>query len=77
MITEVIPKAQVLPISPALLHIEGHVLFTNFDLAQPNLGTLITKHLHLYEGFIDLQRSDIWCSIPFEHLWISVNLMHS
>ena len=41
MVTEVIPKAQVLPLSPALLlSIEGYGLFTNFEPSQPRLGVV-------------------------------------
>lgn len=38
IITEVIPKAQTLPISPALLAITGYNMYVNFDLSQDNLG---------------------------------------
>ena len=38
MITEVIPKAQLLPLSPALLSVDGYNVFTNFDPTQPDLG---------------------------------------
>ena len=37
MITDVIPKAQLFPLSPALLAVDGYNLFTNFDPTQPNL----------------------------------------
>ena len=38
MLTEVIPKAQVLPIPLALLSIPGYSLYVNFDHMQENLG---------------------------------------
>ena len=38
LVTEVIPKAQVLPIAPALLEVPGFVCFPSFDLNESNLG---------------------------------------
>ena len=39
LLTETIPKAQTLPISPALLHIPGYTLYSNFTPSTPNLGS--------------------------------------
>ena len=39
MVTEVIPKAQVHPIPPSLLTIDGYILNINFDLSVRNLGS--------------------------------------
>ena len=38
MVTEVIPKAQVLPISPALISMEGYSLYLSFDPHKTKLG---------------------------------------
>lgn len=74
-ITEVIPKAQVLPIAPALLSIPGFVLFTNFDPALPRLGASGTQ------GVCILARDSLHAAeIRFhnhdnvEHLWVQLRL---
>ena len=38
ILTETIPKAQILPISPATLAIPGYSLYCNFDCSESNLG---------------------------------------
>ena len=38
LLTETIPKAQVLSISPALLEMPGYTLYCNFQPESPNLG---------------------------------------
>ena len=43
IINEVIPKAQMLPISSALLSIVGYNNYTNFDSQQANLGSNGTR----------------------------------
>ena len=38
ILTEVVPKDQLLPLSPALLQVDGYYSFTNFDPTQPDLS---------------------------------------
>ena len=72
-LTEVIPKAQRLPISAALLQIQGYTLFRNFDSSTPNLGPsgrrgiciFVGDHLHATEVLLP-QESLI------EQLWLKV-----
>ena len=78
MVTEVIPKAQVLPLSPALLSVEGYSLFTNFDPSQPNLGRSGYRGLCIYVRDALLCREVIFSTFTsFEHLWISVDLRNN
>lgn len=48
ILTEVIPKAQVLPIAPALLAIPGYSLYSNFDCSLPNLGASGIRGICMY-----------------------------
>ena len=48
MITEVIPKNQVNPITGALLHIDGYKLLTNFNPEDENLGSSGIRGIAIY-----------------------------
>ena len=77
LITEVIPKAQVLPLAPVLLAIPGYTLFTNFshderDLGRKCRGLAVYIHYGLSALEVEMSRSRL-----VEHLWLQVNLRGS
>ena len=87
LVTEVIPKAQTIPISTALLALPGYTLYTNFDLAKSNLGQSGSRGVCIYvkEGLpaVEVNLAE---SIPtaaqrqfsvLEQQWISVDLQNS
>ena len=78
MVTEVIPKAQALPISPALLALPGYNLYASFDLAKPNLGESGCRGICIYakEGLPSYEVTLHEC-LPssMEQLWISLDLL--
>ena len=77
LLTECIPKAQRLPIAPALLAVPGYKvkLFTNFDLNASNLGSSGMRGTCVYvrDG---LQATEIAYTdaISIEQLWIKIRL---
>ena len=74
MLTEVIPKAQVLPISPALLAIHGYTMFTNFDPAEARLGASGYRGIAMFVSD-KLNASTVKFNCVFhEQLWISIRL---
>ena len=74
LVTEVIAKAQVNPIAPALLAIHDYTLHTNFDLSQRNLGSsgvrgiavYVHHSLHATEVSVGLAdyREQLWLMMP-------------
>ena len=75
MITEVIPKAQVLPLSLALISIDGYNVYTNFDISQSNLGVSGYRGLCIYVK-TKLISAEVTFGNPraYEQLWIEVFL---
>ena len=75
LITEVIPKAQVLPLSTALLNIPGFSMYTSFNPQQPNLGSSGKRGVSIYVRD-DLQASEITLveTEYVEQLWINLSL---
>ena len=77
LITEVIPKAQILPIHPALLALPKYNIYVNVDLSRPNLGAsgqrgvciYVKEHLSSHE--VTLQTSS---PTSMEQLWIMIDL---
>ena len=75
MITEVIPKAQVLPISPVLLTVPEYNLYANFDPTQPNLGGSGSRGLCIYvKKSLSCAETTFSSITSPEHLWITVDL---
>ena len=74
-ITEVIPKAQTLPIAPALLAIPGYSLYSNFDLSSPSLGSSGVRGICMYVK-LGIQAVEVSPSqSPFsEQLWLRIKL---
>ena len=75
MITEVIPKAQVLPIAPALLHLPGYYITTSFDPDMPNLGRSRTRGICIYvrDGLHGIQVTFTEPRLT-EHIWMQIGL---
>ena len=77
LLTEVIPKAQKLPISPALLHVHGFSMYANFSPSTPNLGSSGTRGVciyvanHLSASEVSLNASAV------EHTWVRLSLKGS
>ena len=74
LLTEVIPKAQTLPIGVSRIFIPGYHLFTNFDANLPDLGKSGCRGIAIYvvECLHPLQVS--YQSGLNEHLWINISL---
>ena len=75
LITEVIPKAQVCPIDPALLTVPGYHMYANFDLSQARLGASGQRGICIYVK--DLLKTSLksFCDVELvEQLWIQVQL---
>ena len=75
ILTEVIPKAQVLPIAPALLAIDGYTLFTNFNPAGSHLGASGQRGIAIYVAD-KMHASVATFDCPFqEQLWVTIQLL--
>lgn len=75
MLTETIPKAQRLPIAPALLSIPGYTLHANFDPSQSNLGTSGQRGICVYISSVFEVVEHSWPSQGVEHLWCELELV--
>ena len=77
IITEAIPKAQRLPISPAQLFIAGYTLYTNFSPSSPNLGSSGTRGICVYAAE-SLGVSEVALELSsIEQVWIRLALAGS
>ena len=76
LLTEVIPKAQILPIGLPSISIPGFLLFTNFDPNLSHLGKSGYRGLQLAVYVADyLQPTQVTYHSTFkEHLWTSISL---
>lgn len=78
ILTETIPKAQVVPISPALLAIPGYSCYLNFDCSAPNLGASGIRGICIY-----IQEKLKGTQVTFpndtfqEQLWVQLRLKNS
>ena len=78
LITESIPKAQVLPIDAVLLDIPGYVLFPSFDLSEKNLGKSGIRGICVYvRDGVRASQVHIQTQQLVEHLWIEIKLRSS
>ena len=78
LISEVIPKAQVLPIAPALLSIPGYSLFTSFNLGDSNLGRSGRRGVAAYiRDGISAAQVTIADPALVEHIWLQIKLKGS
>ena len=77
LLTEVIPKAQKLPISPALLHVPGFSMYANFSPSTPNLGSSGTRGVCIYVAN-HLSASEVSINASaVEHTWVRLSLKGS
>ena len=77
LLTETIPKAQTLPISPALLHIPGYTLYSNFTPSTPNLGSSGKRGVCVYVADY-LRVSEVSIEpMALEHVLVKVPLRGS
>ena len=78
MITEAIPKAQVLPIGTAVLAVPGYTLFTSFDPDSANLGRSGMRGICVFvrDG---VQATQVSIGDPgiTEHIWLQIKLSGS
>ena len=75
-ITEVIPKAQLYPITAATLQLTGYDLFTNFELNTPNPGTGGIRGIVFYTK-ANIQAKELhFKKVSIEHLWLTIKLKH-
>ena len=75
LVTEIIPKAQSVPIGKAVISIPGYTLYTNFDPSQPDLGSSGRRGVGIYVRTC-LQASEITVSSTtyIEQLWLYLPL---
>ena len=75
LITEVIPKAQKHPISPALVALPGYMMYWNFDLSSNNLGRSEARGIGIYVREHINASPVVFNEFPFhEQLWVSLPL---
>ena len=72
IITEVIPKAQLLPLSPAFLSVDGCNLFSNFDPTQEDLGRSGYQCVCIYVKDLSCREVVFSTGSTFEYFWINV-----
>ena len=78
ILTEVIPKAQVRPISPALLAVPGYATYTNFDHNLPRLGPSGTRGVAIHiRDTIKATELKVPGFTGIEHLWVKLKLRGS
>ena len=75
LLTEVIPKAQVNPISPAVMAIPEFTMYLNFEPSKSNLGGGGKRGIGVYVSN-NFQATEVFFPhSPFkEHLWIKIPL---
>lgn len=77
LLTEIIPKAQVFPISAALLAIPGYSMYTNFDVGKQNLGSSGLRGICIYVK-TELKATQVSFDDSFsEQLWVKIALLGS
>lgn len=75
MISEVIPKAQTIPLSLALLSIPGYNLYISFDPTQTNLGRSGSRGICIYtKEYLASAEVSLYKGTVIEQLWISLRL---
>ena len=77
LLTETIPKAQRLPISPALLQVPGYSLYSNFTLSTPNLGASGIRGICVYAAqHLKVTEVALMPSV-IEQVWLKISLRGS
>ena len=75
LLTEVIPKAQVNPISMAVLSLPSYTMYLNFDPSSANLGSGGSRGICIFVRSIWKATEVSFPTCPFkEQLWISIKI---
>ena len=75
LITEVIPKSQIKPITKALLDIEGYKCTLNFDPGEMNLGASGIRGVAIYtKNDLKAIEVDLTTEDFCDHVWIEIPL---
>ena len=78
LLSEVIPKAQVIPISPATLSLPNYAMYLNFDPTNDNLGRSGCRGICIFIRTKWQATEVIFPNCSFEeHLWMSIPLRNS
>ena len=77
MVTEVIPKAQCQPISPALLSISGYTFYTNFYVSLPKLGRSGKCGICVFVSDVFIVSQISFSPSSLEQVWIELRLVGS
>ena len=78
LLNEVIPKAQLHPISPALLSVPGYVMYLNFDPSETKLGSSGIRGVCIYAKSSLRVSEVVFKDSTFrEQLWIEMPLASS
>ena len=76
MLTEVIPKAQSLPIAKALLSIPGYSVYMSFDPSLPNLGMSGNRGICIYiRSSLKTTEVSFGMSTYVEQQWVKLPLV--
>lgn len=77
LLSEVVPKAQVKPISPATLSLPSYTMYLNFDPSIHNLGSAGCRGICIFVS-TKWQATEVsFPNCPFkEHLWITIPLQN-
>ena len=74
LITEVIPKKQINPITDALLKIDGYQLYTNFDINESNLGVARIRGVAVYyKDSLKVEEVKFDNGEYQDHVWIEIS----
>ena len=74
LITEVIPKKQINPITDALLKIDGYQLYTNFDINESNLGVAGIRGVAVYYKDSLKVEEVKFDNVEYQdHVWIEIS----
>ena len=75
LINEVIPKAQVHPIAPALLTLPGYNMYSNFDPMTDNLGKSGIRGICIYVKETHRVAEFVFKDSSYkEQLWVQMTL---
>ena len=78
LLSEVIPKAQIHPISPAMLSLPNYTMYLNFDPSASNLGGGGSRGIGIFVNSKWQATAVSFPNCPFqEQLWIQIPLLGS
>ena len=75
LVTVVIPKAQVLPLSLAVFSIPSYNMYANFEPSQANLGGSGCRGVCIFvSDSLHISQVSLRANAAMEHLWVSLKL---